>query len=116
MAYFQIEPFGQTRADLQAGVVASTLVNIWSKKGARRSVPSDFLLQFASVVDDTDIGEEAVSEDWDTADAPIPMGDESRPGKTWQQQLALVEILNRAFGGKDLRGHTDVADGQAGSG
>ncbi len=44
MAYYQVEPFGEERADLRAGIVASTLVNINRRKGAKLSKPTDFLL------------------------------------------------------------------------
>lgn len=61
------------RADLRAGVVAASLHNLLS----RRSVnPEDF---FPSL-------------------APEP-----RKPQTWREQLAIAEVLNRAFGGVDLR-------------
>lgn len=44
MAYFQVEPFGEERADLRAGVIASILVNINRRRGATVSKPSDFIL------------------------------------------------------------------------
>jgi hypothetical protein len=46
MAYDRLEPFGVVRGDLQAGIVASTLVNIHKKKDAAPSQPGDFILKF----------------------------------------------------------------------
>lgn len=47
-AYYGIEPFGQERGDLQAGVVASVMANAWSdpKKRKREYGPGDFVLRF----------------------------------------------------------------------
>jgi hypothetical protein len=42
-AYWRIEPWGEARADLRAGIVASTLANAHRKKGARPFAPSDFM-------------------------------------------------------------------------
>jgi hypothetical protein len=44
LAYDRIEPFGLARADMQAGIIASIIVNAMSKKG--KSKPSDFRLKF----------------------------------------------------------------------
>lgn len=44
-AYYQLDPFGSYRADLQAGVVASTMANIHAKKGHTFG-PSDFMPRF----------------------------------------------------------------------
>ena len=44
MAYYRIDPFGPVRGDLQAGIVASTLVNLFRKEA--NSAPSDFKLSF----------------------------------------------------------------------
>ena len=43
MAYYNIEPFGDERADLRAGIIASTIVNVHSEKGKRATVPADFM-------------------------------------------------------------------------
>jgi hypothetical protein len=46
MAYDQLDPFGQVRGDLQAGIVASTLVNLQpGRRGAAAKV-GDFVLRF----------------------------------------------------------------------
>lgn len=47
MEYYQMEPFGQERADLQAGVVASVVANVnRNSKSSKTWNPSDFMLQF----------------------------------------------------------------------
>lgn len=43
MAYYNLEPFGEERADLRSGIVAAILVNANSKKGARTAKPLDFM-------------------------------------------------------------------------
>lgn len=65
----------RNRGDLQAAIIASTVANAMRSKG-RAFKPKDFL------------------PDW----AP-----KQREPQSWQTQLALVEGINRAFGGKDLR-------------
>lgn len=45
MAFGQLEPFGEVRADLRAAIVASTIANAFSVKG-RRFKPADFLPRF----------------------------------------------------------------------
>jgi len=45
--YAQIEPFGEERADLRAGIVASVVANAMGrKKGQRAFKPKDFIPQF----------------------------------------------------------------------
>ena len=46
MAFNKLEPFGEERADLRTGMVASLLVNINSKRGSRKSKPSDWIMRF----------------------------------------------------------------------
>lgn len=45
-AYFELEPHGPARGDLQAGIVASQIVNMLLKKGEKPATPGDFLLTF----------------------------------------------------------------------
>ena len=45
-AFYRIEPFGEFRADLRAGTIASPLVNLQVKKGHRRTKPSDWIMEF----------------------------------------------------------------------
>ena len=80
MAYYSIEPFGEERADLRAAI--NTAVNANAHRDADRHAafsPADFMPQFSE--------------------------QEERPVKrqTWQEQLAIVEVLNARYGGKDLR-------------
>ena len=42
-AYFDIEPFGEKRADLRAGIVASTVHNMQTRHSLK---PSDFMPDF----------------------------------------------------------------------
>lgn len=43
-AYYTLEPFGELRADLRSGVVASLLYNINRPKTAEALSPADFML------------------------------------------------------------------------
>lgn len=43
MAYEQMEPFGETRADLRAGIVASTVANHGMAELKRPARPSDYM-------------------------------------------------------------------------
>jgi hypothetical protein len=76
IAYYRLEPFGETRADLRAAIVACTIANANRnpKKQRRPFKPADFMPEFGA-----------------------------RPQQSWQSQLALIEMLNEVFGGKDLR-------------
>lgn len=78
MAFATLEPLGDARGDLQAAIVASTVANTARnpKKRRRPFAPAEF----------------------------IPDFDRQRRQQTWQEQLAFVEMLNTAFGGRDLRG------------
>lgn len=81
IAFYSIEPFGSVRGDLQAGIVASTVANV-NRDPAKRSEPFsplDFMPK------------------WDEVTEP------EKPRQTWEQQLAMAEALNAAFGGQDLR-------------
>lgn len=46
LAYSAVEPFGPPRGDLQAGIVASVVVNALRGKKGKTVSPTDFLLQF----------------------------------------------------------------------
>jgi hypothetical protein len=48
MAYFQLEPFGERRADLRAGIIASTVANAHRAKDSRPYKPQDFMPDFES--------------------------------------------------------------------
>lgn len=45
IAYAHLEPFGEERADLRMGILASTFVNMMSAKG-KRYQPKDFMPKF----------------------------------------------------------------------
>ncbi len=44
-AYYELEPWGEERADLRAGIVASTIANVNRGKGKAFS-PGDFMPEF----------------------------------------------------------------------
>lgn len=62
------------RGDIQAAIVATTVANAMRSKKGRKAKLTDFLIE------------------WDR-----------RARQPWQEQLAVVEALNRQFKGKDLR-------------
>lgn len=78
LAYAQVEPFGEERADLRAGIVAATVANVNRAKGTPAAKPTDFMPQF---------------------DAVEPEGPDP------DLLLHKIELLNAAFGGRDLRKH-----------
>jgi hypothetical protein len=43
LAYYTIEPFGEERDDVRAGIVASTIANTQRRKGKKAFKPSDFM-------------------------------------------------------------------------
>ena len=43
MAFYNLDPFGEVRGDLQAGIVASTIANANSGKGSKTFQPADFM-------------------------------------------------------------------------
>lgn len=45
-AFLQLEPQGEDRADLRAGIIASTIANANRKKGAKKYKPADFMPKF----------------------------------------------------------------------
>lgn len=46
MAYYQIEPFGQERADLRMGILAAVMAGPHRRKGQRPPKPRDFMPRF----------------------------------------------------------------------
>ena len=44
--YQTLEPFGEWRADLRAGIVASTFASAHRRKGSRQPKPKDFMPTF----------------------------------------------------------------------
>jgi hypothetical protein len=51
MAFYAMEPFGEMRGDLQAGIVASTVVNMFGDRKGKAVNPGDFVL-FQDKTDD----------------------------------------------------------------
>jgi len=43
MAYYSLEPWGERRADLRSGIVASTIANVNRPKGGKAYKPQDFM-------------------------------------------------------------------------
>ncbi len=43
MAFYQIEPFGDMRADVRSGVIASTFANANRAKNSKPFTPEDFM-------------------------------------------------------------------------
>lgn len=79
LAFYSIEPWGEARADVRAGIVASTIANVNRNPKYRRKPysPQDFMPVY---------------------DKP------PKPAPTTDDMLRIAEVLNKAFGGKDLRG------------
>ncbi len=75
MAFYSLEPFGEERADLRAAIIATTVANAARDPKRRRRPfrPADFMPRFRE------------------------------RGKNWQEQLMIVEMINAALGGRDLR-------------
>lgn len=46
MAYQNLDPHDQSRADLRAGIVASVIANVNRGKGSRSYKPADFMPQY----------------------------------------------------------------------
>lgn len=69
MLYFELEPFGEERADYRAAIIASTVANSQSVK--RRFTPKDFMPK------------------WERRSA-------SRPQQTIDQQRAIFEMFVQA--------------------
>jgi len=46
IAFYNIEPFGEERADLRSAIIASTMANMWRGKGQRAFTAKDFMPQF----------------------------------------------------------------------
>ena len=77
LAFDSMDPFGRDRLDLGFAIVSSTIANVNRKKGSRRFSPEDFMPKFEKRT--------------------------PRRRQGWREQLSMVEVLNTAFGGKDLR-------------
>lgn len=83
MVYAEIEPFGEWRADLRAGIIASTVANgnRDPKKQKKPFRPEDFMYEFGK------------------------RNEEPTPEDRTAALLRQAEMINAALGGKDLRKH-----------
>ena len=43
LAYYSVDPFGDQRADLRAGIVSAVVANRWRGKNEQPLEPSDFM-------------------------------------------------------------------------
>lgn len=69
-AYYGLEPFGEDRADLRAGIVASTMANVFRKSGTKPYKAQDFMPRFEKTQQD------------------------------WREQLEVVKAINATMGGR----------------
>jgi len=85
-AYCGIEPFGEDRSDLRAGIMASTVANVFRKSGTKPYKAQDFMPKFGSKKQD------------------------------WREMLERVKAINAALGGKhgDNRQPDSKPDGKNG--
>lgn len=86
MAYYQLEPFGQERDNLHAGIIASVFANANRDRKKQRKP-------------------------FEVKDFMLKLGKPKNEKKNAEQLLAKVEILNAAFGGVDLRRTDEVKRG-----
>lgn len=134
MAYYELEPWGERRADLRAGIVASTIANVNRdpKRRAKAYAPEEFmpregpvtLPELATPADHADPGEVhdpaacercRWQEEAELADGHEPIGPDDmpapRPGEqSWEAQLAFVRMLNEAFGGTTVASPADLTN------
>lgn len=99
--YDKLEPFGQGRADLRAGIVASTVANVNRAPDQKLYTPEDFIGGAARVGPEPSYTEDDDDPEADEYDEPEP--EPTDDAESWQAQLALIEQLNTAYGGADLR-------------
>ena len=84
-AYALIDPFGTEATFFSAAQIASAILNTSRKKGTRAISPADIVPDFVK-------------------SAKRALGRLGKVIQTPKQQLALVEMINARFGGRDLRG------------
>lgn len=70
----QINDYEEKKSDYRAGIIASTIANVNTPKGKTYN-PEDFM----------------------------PKEKENKK-QSWKEQLTIIETLNAAFGGSDVRG------------
>jgi hypothetical protein len=91
MAYESVEPFGERRANLHAGIVAATVANVNRDKHTRAFLPTDFLLEF---------GRERES------------GDDEAQMQAMRAQMALIAQVQNAV--SDDQADSETGDANAG--
>ena len=69
LAYYRLDPQGEDRADLRAGIVAATVANVSRGRGAKALKPKDFMPEF---------------------------GESAKPAQTWKQQKAIFKAAAAA--------------------
>lgn len=74
MAYYQIEPWGDERADLRSGIVAAMIYNANKGKKGKAAQPTDFLIKTK------------------------PREEKDKKQST-KEQKRIVKMLHAAFGG-----------------
>jgi hypothetical protein len=94
-AFYALEPFGEERADLRAGIISATVANVNRGEKQEPLAAADFMPKFDREVDEEMADEEAASDDESEA---VPEDPEA-----WREMLKRVEAMNAAFGGYDLR-------------
>jgi hypothetical protein len=57
MAYYELEPFGEERADLRAGSIAAPLLNLWLSE-AKMKDAKDWIMHSDDLVEDDDLDEQ----------------------------------------------------------
>lgn len=72
MIYLQMEPAGEERADLRAGIISSTVANAHKGKGGRTFKPQDFMPKFGT--------------------QEVEQGEE--------EMMLAAQMLTKSFGGK----------------
>lgn len=77
MAYDRIEPIGGDRGDLQAGIVAATVMNSQRGKGSKVFTPLDFM--------------------------PLVDKPKVETKQAWQDQLAIMKRISAAHNRRILR-------------
>jgi len=83
-AYYMLEPFGEDRADLRAGIISATVANVNRGEKQEPLTAQEFMPKFGE-------GEEG---------EPEPLADDP---EAWRGLLAKAEAINAMFGGADLR-------------
>jgi hypothetical protein len=71
MAYYQLEPFGDERADWRSGMMAATMANLQRSKNRAPYKPEDFMPQY------------------------------DRPEQEWEEQMDVIQLWHNALSGSN---------------